>query len=173
MLTLARLEQGPKADMHASDLAEIVQDVIAQSQSYADIKGIEVVAESMRKGIDVLLDREDALMLFSNVLLNALQHSSANGLVKVSMMTDRDTVILRIRDHGEGISEEDSPFLFDPFYRGDASRSRKSGGTGLGLSICKAICDRAGGSIVIANHQDGGAEVEIRFLIFSRIARTT
>jgi signal transduction histidine kinase len=120
----------------------------------------------VQNGIDVLLDREDALMLFSNVLLNALQHSFTNGLVKISMMADRETVILRIRDHGEGISEEDRPFLFDAFYRGDASRSRKSGGTGLGLSICKAICDRAGGSIGIANHPDGGAEMEIRFPIF-------
>ncbi|MEG9436291.1 HAMP domain-containing histidine kinase [Edaphobacter sp. HDX4] len=173
MLALARLEQGPKADRETSDLAEIVEDVIVQSQPYADIKEVEVITENLQIGVEVLLDREDAMMLFSNVLLNALQHSSTNGLVKISMMTDRETVVLRIRDYGEGISEEDRPFLFDAFYRGDASRSRKSGGTGLGLSICKAICDRAGGSIGIANHPDGGAEVEIRFPIFSRIARAT
>jgi signal transduction histidine kinase len=66
-----------------------------------------------------------------------------------------------------GITQEDRPFLFDAFYRGDASRSRKSGGTGLGLSICKAICNRAGGIITITNHPEGGAVVEIRLPIFS------
>jgi signal transduction histidine kinase len=68
---------------------------------------------------------------------------------------------LTIRDHGEGIAEEDRLHLFEPFYRGDPSRSRKSGGTGLGLSICKAICDRAGGSIEIGNHRAGGAIVTV------------
>jgi signal transduction histidine kinase len=69
--------------------------------------------------------------------------------------------MLTVRDHGEGINEEERRLLFLPFYRGDQSRSRKSGGTGLGLSICKAICDRVAGSIDIANHPEGGALVRI------------
>lgn len=173
MLTLARLEQGPKGERQTCDFAEIIEDTLVQSQPYADIKQIEMTAEILRTGIQVLLNREDALLLCSNVLLNALQHSSPNGQVKVSMASDGETAILRIRDHGEGISEEDRPFLFDAFYRADASRSRKSGGTGLGLSICKAICDRAGGRIAITNHPDGGAEAEIRLPIFLSDRATT
>jgi signal transduction histidine kinase len=74
---------------------------------------------------------------------------------------------LTIQDDGEGIAEEDIPHVFEPFYRGDASRSRKSGGTGLGLSICKAICNRAGGSIEIANHRAGGVLVTVFLPILS------
>ena len=80
----------------------------------------------------------------------------------IAVRAGEGTVQLTVQDQGEGISEEDRASVFEPFYRGDPSRSRKSGGTGLGLSICKAICERAGGTIEIANHPAGGAVVTVR-----------
>src|SRR6185369_13722437 len=100
----------------------------------------------------VPLDNRDAVLLCSNVLLNALQHSQEGGTVRIDLESDGARVHLTIRDQGDGIREEDRQHLFEPFYRGDPSRSRKSGGTGLGLSICQAICRRVGGTIEIANH---------------------
>jgi signal transduction histidine kinase len=101
------------------------------------------------------------MLLCSNIVLNALQHSPEHGTVEVNSTVQEQQVHLFIRDYGEGINEADGPLLFEPFYRGDPSRSRKNGATGLGLSICKAICDRIGGSISIANHAEGGAIVTI------------
>jgi signal transduction histidine kinase len=77
------------------------------------------------------------------------------------MNINEQTVSLTIKDQGEGISDQDRLHLFEPFYRGDPSRSRKSGGTGLGLSICKAICERVSGTIDIANIASGGALVTV------------
>jgi len=107
----------------------------------------------------VPLDNREAVLLCSNVLLNALQHSQEGGTVRIDLESDGARVHLTIRDQGDGIREEDRQHLFEPFYRGDPSRSRKSGGTGLGLSICQAICRRVGGTIEIANHHEGGAIV--------------
>jgi signal transduction histidine kinase len=104
----------------------------------------------------VSIDRQDALLLCSNVLLNALQHSPAGTTVRVEVTAWENIISLAVQDEGDGVAKEDLPFLFEPFYRGDPSRSRKSGGTGLGLSICKSICDRAGGSIEIMNWAPGG-----------------
>jgi signal transduction histidine kinase len=94
-------------------------------------------------------------------LLNAVQHSPDGSTVRITLTVNEQTVQLTVKDRGEGISVEDRLHLFEPFYRGDPSRSRKSGGTGLGLSICRAICERAGGTIEITNGTSGGALVTV------------
>ncbi len=72
-----------------------------------------------------------------------------------------DSAVLEIEDHGEGIDPEALPHVFERFYRGDPSRTRSTGGTGLGLAICKAIVERAGGSIAIASQPGQGTTVTV------------
>lgn len=165
MLTLARLEQladsdGPDQVQPACSIRDAVEEAVHQSKPFAELKMIEVTVDVVDEAT-VQLDRRDALLLCSNILVNALQHSLEGGKVQLTVTRHRTDIALTIKDWGEGISEEDRPYLFDPFYRGDVSRSRKSGSTGLGLSICKAICGRVGGSIEISNHQAGGALVTV------------
>lgn len=166
MLTLSRLEQGPREEHQTANLQEVMLEAIAQSQPFAELKRVQVTHSGLASGVEVPMSKEDALLLCSNILFNAYQHSPLSGIVEITAHRDAETIWLRVRDHGMGIAEEDKPFLFDAFYRGDASRSRKSGGTGLGLSISRAICDRAGGTINIGNHFEGGAVVEIQLPIF-------
>lgn len=166
MLALARLEQATK-EHQICDIAEAIQDVIAQSESFAKLKRVRVTLCGFAEPIFVPMSKEDALLLCSNVLVNALQYSPEMAVVDVTAEKEAEIILLRVRDHGTGIAKEDKPFLFDAFYRSDVSRSRKSGGTGLGLSICKAICNRSGGGIIIDNHPEGGAVVEISLPINS------
>lgn len=167
MLTLARLEQAPREDGQSCDLAQAVLEAVEQSRPLAELKEVVVEQRVAGAGLTVRMSKEDALLLSSNVLVNALQCSPAGQTVKVMARWEGELVHLLVRDYGPGIAKEDEPFLFDAFYRGDASRSRNTGGTGLGLSICKAICVRAGGSISIANHREGGAVVEIKLPLIS------
>jgi signal transduction histidine kinase len=166
MLTLARLEQpnsteGSSAAISSCSLSDVIEDAINQSQPLAELKAIKVSFDSGGDA-QVPIDFHDALLLFSNVLLNALQHSPERAAVKIALKMHDAKAWVTIQDHGEGISEKDLTNIFEPFYRGDPSRSRKSGGTGLGLSICKAICERAGGSIEIVNSPGGGALVTVK-----------
>jgi signal transduction histidine kinase len=160
MLTLARLEQPAETTHKACSLQDVIEDVIMQSSSFAQLREVKIETE-FGQDVDIPIDRRDALLLFSNVLLNALQHSPVRSSVVIEMMVEGGTVRLRVIDKGDGFAEEELCHVFEPFYRGDPSRSRKSGGTGLGLSICKAICERAGGSIEVSNGESGGAMVAI------------
>lgn len=165
MLTLARLEQPREIERSGSlrqycSLRGAIEDAVHQSKPLAELKAIEVIVEC---AVDakVPIDSRDALLLCSNILLNALQHSPHGGIVRIAM-TANDGAMLTVEDQGEGVSDEDRDHVFEPFYRGDPSRSRKSGGTGLGLSICKAICERVRGSIQIENKTEGGALVTVK-----------
>ena len=168
LLTLARLEQPePRLEekngaRSASSLRDAVEDTMMQNRPMAELKGIKIGFDA-QGAIDaqVGIDRRDAVLLCSNILHNALQHSREGGSVDVGLSVEGQMVRLTIRDRGEGVAEEDLRYIFEPFYRGDPSRSRRSGGTGLGLSICKAICDRSGGTIEVMNHPAGGALVTV------------
>jgi signal transduction histidine kinase len=160
MLTLARLEQPESPGNQICRIDEVLRDAVKQSIPLADLQSNHV-SVSPPPPATVPLDGEDAMLLCSNIILNALQHSPEHARVEITSAVRDQHVHLFVRDYGEGINEDDRSLLFEPFYRGDPSRSRKSGGTGLGLSICKAVCDRVGGSISIANHPDGGAVVTV------------
>ena len=162
MLTLARLEQPAghsESTVYSCSLRDVIEDTANQSRPLAELKAIQLSFVS-NADARVPIDRHDALLLCSNILLNALQHSPDGATIRLALEVEQDAARFKVEDQGEGISEGD-PYIFEPFYRGDPSRSRKSGGTGLGLAICKAICERVGGSIDIANSAEGGAAVTI------------
>ena len=166
MLTLARLEQprvvhDEETTRPSCSLGDLIEEAVHQSRAFAELKDVNIQVEEIAADIQIPIDRRDALLLCSNVLLNALQHSPARSNIYIQAILEGVKVRLTVKDEGEGITDEDRPYLFEPFYRGDPSRSRKSGGTGLGLSICKAICERAGGSIQISNCAGAGALVTI------------
>lgn len=168
LLTLARLEQSTGTSLNeesrpSCSLREAAEEAMYQIRPFAQLKSIEIILDADSSMPVVPVDRRDAVLLCSNLLMNAVQHSSRGGRVHLELLHKTDNVTLTLRDWGEGIREEDRPYLFHSFYRSDISRSRESGGTGLGLSICKAICDNSGGTIDISNHAEGGVLVAVNF----------
>ncbi len=156
MLTLARVEDssatsGPPA---VADLAECVHQGVAQLASVAELRRVRMETEvPAGSRAAVPLTQEDCSMLISNLLLNAIQHSPPESSVhlRVTLGQQPGTVEFRVEDHGDGIDPAALPHVLERFYRGDPSRARSTGGAGLGLAICKAVVERAGGSIVLAS----------------------
>jgi signal transduction histidine kinase len=163
MLTLARVEHGEVtvAERAQCELRECVEKSIQQSAAFAELRRVGVTLEA---GPDAMvgIEERDGLLLCSNLLLNAIQHSPAGSTVRLSLSAEGQEAILTVKDEGTGIRGDHLPHIFEPFYRGDDARDRRSGGTGLGLSICKGICERAHGSISLENGSEGGAVAIVR-----------
>jgi len=160
MLTLARLEEAPVVENASCDLQSIARVVMERLQPFAELK--QVVLESRAGEARVVaMPTGDADVLCSNLIVNALQHSSPKGCVSVSVQARGALTELRVADQGEGIPESALPHVFERFYRADRSRSRASGGAGLGLSICKAIVERSVGTIHIHSVLGTGTEVTV------------
>lgn len=163
MLTLARVEQEPTrgtAQPQACSVLDCLETGLRQTATFAELRRVRVESHTTG-GAWVKMDERDCILLCSNLLLNALEHSPADSVIRVLLANDSERATLVIEDEGEGIAAGDLPYIFEPFYRGDPSRNRKSGGTGLGLAICKAICERAGGAVVVRNREGKGAEAVV------------
>lgn len=164
MLTLARVESADRnLPVAAScELSSCVERAAKHLEPVAELREVKLrVQPSSGDDPAVPLGEEDCLILVSNLLLNALQHSQAGATVRIALEGEPDRIRLSVQDQGEGIDPAALPHVFDRFYRGDPSRNRATGGAGLGLAICKAIVDRAGGSIIIENCATGGASVSV------------
>ncbi|OGH01608.1 MAG: hypothetical protein A2600_11690 [Candidatus Lambdaproteobacteria bacterium RIFOXYD1_FULL_56_27] len=100
--------------------------------------------------------------LFGNLLQNAFKHSPAGVAVEVRVETTPGWVQVKVSDQGPGIPPADLPFLFEPFYRVDKSRSLKTGGYGLGLSLARQIALAHGGSIEVSSPPGQGATFVVK-----------
>lgn len=163
MLTLARAEHyTPARDVSgSSDLVASAATTTWQFQSMAEVRSVRLTFAAAEPAF-VPLSSEECALVCSNLLLNALQHSPPQTAVKVLTAGEEHWVELRMEDQGDGIDPRLLPHAFDRFSRGDPSRSRNTGGTGLGLAICKAIVDKAGGTIGLQSEPGRGTIAVVR-----------
>ena len=97
-----------------------------------------------------------------NLLTNAALHSPEGAEVRVTLCRAGDEAVFAVENTGVHLPPEALPHLFEPFYRVDRSRSRRTGGSGLGLYLTVTIVRRFGGDCRVENTADG-VRAEIRF----------
>ncbi|MBF0276755.1 MAG: HAMP domain-containing histidine kinase [SAR324 cluster bacterium] len=124
---------------------------------------------SMPEEIVLHLDAERIKIVFRNIITNAIKHSGdlddeRQRMVEIFLEQKDAQVIVRIRNFGEKIPEKDLPFLFEPFYRVDKSRSKETGGYGLGLHLCRKIMEAHGGKIEAESMDSTGTTISLFFL---------
>ena len=109
------------------------------------------------------IDEARVSLLLKNLVSNALRYSPADsGPVELTLAVEQDELLLRVRDHGPGISPQHAEHIGEPFYRGDPSRTRDTGGTGLGLYLATLVARAHGGSLQLVDTREPGACFEAR-----------
>lgn len=94
----------------------------------------------------------------ANLVDNALRYG---GRATIDIEEGVREIIIRVQDEGPGIPAGELEQAFEPFFRGEASRSRETGGTGLGLGIARNIARSHGGDLVLKNRASGGLEATL------------
>jgi signal transduction histidine kinase len=95
----------------------------------------------------------------ANLLDNALKYTPAGGSVRLTAETRPEGALVRIRDNGMGIANEDLDRIWTRLYRGDKSRSQR--GLGLGLSLVKAVVEAHGGRVGVNSASGEGSEFTV------------
>jgi signal transduction histidine kinase len=152
------------------DLEKMVVDILAgygarpmgdpDREAVAAAAGIAVPIVEMAPGPvpTVLAHRESLQKILGNLMQNSLDAAPEDQplTVGISWRSEAGHVTLIWTDNGSGLADEVADRLFDPYF------STKSKGTGLGLAICRNLADRMGGTITLANRNDGpGALAEL------------
>lgn len=164
LLLLARVQnpttQTSREVLYSDDLAARLLDSLKAELDYHQILLEVEVAKSF-----YFVANENYIMLaLRNLVINALKHAGVmNRRVVFKMETIGEEVQLTVKDFGCGIPADKLPFLFDPFYRADESRQRRSGngGTGLGLSIVKALAEVHQGRVEVESVVNQGTEFKL------------
>lgn len=138
---------------------ELLLAVLEHEQIHLEQKKIEIDVNLPSQIPSIDVDRLYFQKVLFNLLDNAIRFSEEGGLITLSVVTLPDQKIkISIRDEGEGISNEELPYIFERTYRIEKSRNKKFGGAGLGLAIAKTIVEKHNGVINATSIVGKGSE---------------
>ena len=160
LLERERIRDGRSIRIERMDLVGLVNEMVTRYQDQPP--GVRVMTAPPVLHIEA--DVEGISTVFRNLIENAVKFSLPDSrAVELSIAELGKEAMVRVTDDGSGIPAGSRDSLFEPFYRPDPSRSKKTGGYGLGLSICKRIMEAHGGAINIETHDGRGVTFVLMF----------
>jgi PAS domain S-box-containing protein len=165
LLDLSKIEAGKLDMVFASvNLNQLVQQCVALMQPQANQQRIIIRSSLSQILPPVEADARSVRQIVLNLLSNSIKFTGAGGQVIISTaLTDRGDAILRVRDTGAGMTDNEIETAMEPFRQLATSTRWGSGGTGLGLPLTKALAEANRASFTIKSAVDTGTLVEIAF----------
>lgn len=162
LIKTSRLESGTfQIRREKNRMAKAVEDSIRQAEKKAEAKGIQIqnqVDESLTASFDLKWTAE---ALF-NILDNAIKYSPTGSRIQISAEAYEIYGVIKIRDQGRGIPEEEIPKIFGRFYRGEEVHPEE--GVGIGLYLSRQIIEAQSGYIVAFSKPGKGSEFQVYLL---------
>ncbi|GBE41624.1 MAG TPA: HAMP domain-containing histidine kinase [Nitrospirae bacterium] len=142
-------------DFRETGITDVINEVLEYCKMKADEKEVVLSVYLPDEISTISIDRSHLLRALINLVNNAIEASDKTGVVDVMAEFEKDSLVIRIKDHGAGMDKETLENIFIPFY------TKKSSGTGLGMAIAKKIIEGHKGKIIINSKQGSGTEVII------------
>jgi two-component system sensor histidine kinase KdpD len=155
LLAMSRLESGvlrlKRSDVDVVDMTSVVADAFRRHGQDHPLT-VRVEEELPPISVDLVL----MVQVLANLVGNAVNHTPPGTPIELAAAQSEREIHLTVADSGPGVSSEELPRLFDPFFRG---KRALGGGVGLGLSICRGIVEAHGGKISASINERGGITV--------------
>lgn len=158
---ITKLESGDlNLELSKFDIVELIQNVFDLLEMKADKKKVSLSFENYHQlPIMVKGDKDKIQQVIENLVVNAIKYGKEEGFVEVKFTSlNKNKILVRITDNGEGIEAQNIPRLFERFYRVNKSGSRTEGGSGLGLAIVKHIIEAHNEKIYVKSEFGIGSE---------------
>lgn len=143
------------------DVGEYFGDCVDEIALDSEVNGIRLsFFNYCDEGTKVLADPEQLRRVIGNIVSNSVKYiNSEKGIINIRVYHTDNGIRVEIEDNGIGIGADDLPFIFDRFYRTDASRNSSAKGSGLGLSIARKIIEDHGGEIWATSRENVGTTI--------------
>jgi two-component system sensor histidine kinase CpxA len=161
LLILERLDSAANVSMGPVDLRGLITEIIADACYESSARQNDFIF-ACPPTLTILGDANLLRRLLENLIRNAMFYTQPGTEIEISVEAkDGGRVSIEIRDHGPGVPAASLPHLFEPFYRVDEARGRKTGGAGIGLAICQRVVLLHKGTIGASNAHPSGLIVTI------------
>jgi len=159
--TLALAEAGALTYHWATvDVGELLETAGTAHSPVAAAGGVALDIDVTGQ-VSIRADPDRLRQVLGILLTNAVRHSPTGATVTLRAAEEQGTAVLRVIDHGSGISEADLPHVFDRFWRADSARQRTTGGSGLGLAIARQIVADHDGDLSVTSRPGEGSTFAI------------
>lgn len=145
-------------DFAKLNVAEYFKDCVEEIGLDLEAKGIALSYYNYATvDTQIIADPEQLRRVINNIIGNSVKYmDKIEKFINIRIKDVGDFIQVEIEDNGRGIAQKDLPYIFDRFYRTDASRNSATGGSGIGLSIVKKIIEDHGGKIWATSKEDTG-----------------
>jgi signal transduction histidine kinase len=155
-----------RKELQKVEVSQAIRNAIKSVEGSRFQKGIEIVFdESLVKNIAVLGEEDKLELVFTNLLSNAIKYSGEKSKVEISVKEEKNDTVVRIKDYGVGIPDEDARYIFSGFYRAKNIKNSGIRGSGFGLYMTKKIVEFLGGMIKCESKVGEGTTFIIKFPI--------
>lgn len=142
------------------DIVKYIKDCVEEISFDLDPASVELKFQVPEKSVMSRIDIQEIKRTITNIVGNSIKYKGVNKLQITIILKETDKkLIIEIRDNGKGIAKEALPYIFERFYRGEASRETTIGGSGLGLAISKKIIEEHGGRIWAESEIEKGTSI--------------
>jgi signal transduction histidine kinase len=164
LLDISKYDTPTQAEYCPVAIGELIKSIVEKNKSLAQVKNINIETK-ISSSVNVLGSEIELGRVFFNILDNAIKYTQEGGTISLSDKIVSGEYVVTTSDNGVGIKEDVLNKIFDPFFRGDSSRSTE--GAGLGLTLSKKIIENHKGTISIKSQENKGTDVIISLPISS------
>jgi PAS domain S-box-containing protein len=165
MNTITKLDETSHIRMEQVNINRILESISYDKSQDIQDKQLNLTLE-LQTPLPAVIGNVSLLNdAFYHLIDNAIQFCNPEDSIMIQSSEDQESVIIQITDTGDGIAQEDIPFIFDRLYRADKARSTDTGGSGLGLAITRRIIDLHQGHIEVSSQLDEGTTIHLRLPI--------
>lgn len=147
LLAATREEPASETLRQPTDVVGLLSETLEVFRPRLDQRGIDLQMDLRLESAKVVAVPDQLKQVFGNLLQNCLQYTAEGAWMKVVAVEKPGFVRFVFSNPGEGIAAEELPWIFEPYYRVDSSRSRDTGGAGVGLAIVQSIVKAHGGRV--------------------------